>query len=138
MAAFTKFNDFVEEVLKGSHNFNADTFKALLSNVAPAASNTVKADLTEISTGSGYVAGGPSLTVTLSRTSGTAKVVVADKIITASGGSIGPFRYVSIYNDTAAGDPLVGFSDKGSSITLTDGESYTIDFDAAAGLFTFA
>lgn len=140
MPAFTKFNSFVEEVLKGTHNFGSHTFKVLLTNVAPSSSaNLLKGDLTEISAGFGYSAGGPALSgVTLSRSGGTAKLVIADKIITAAGGSIGPFRYIAIYNDTAASDPLVGWADYGSSVTLADGESFTIDFDATNGVFTLS
>ena len=50
---------------------------------------------------------------------------------TASGGSVGPFRYVVIYNDTPAGDPLVAYYDYSSSITLLDGETLTVDFGAS-------
>lgn len=140
MPAFTKFNSFVEECLKGTHAFNSATFKALLSNVVPNSStNTVRTDITEIGAGNGYSAGGLTLTgVVLSRAGGTAKVAVADKILTAAGGGIGPFRYVAIYNDTASGDPLVGWLDYGNAVTLADGESFTLDFDATAGLFTLA
>lgn len=141
MAAYNKFNDYVEQVNKAVHNWSTHTFKAELTNTAPSASNTVAADITEISAGNGYSAGGMTLdTVTLSETSGTAKVTIADEVLTASGGSIGPFRYVVIYNDTptSPADPLVAWYDYGSSITLASGESLTIDFDATNGLWQMA
>lgn len=109
----------------------------MLTNSAPSATNSVKADLTEISAGNGYTAGGATLTVSSSaQSSGTYKLVIADATITASGGSIGPFRYVAIYNDTptSPADPLIGYYDYGSSITLADGEAFTIDFDATNGV----
>lgn len=100
--------------------------------------NTVKADLTDITAQNGYSAGGMTLdSVTLSESSGTAKVTIADEVLTASGGTIGAFRYVTIYNDTATSpaDALVCFFDYGSSITLNDTETFTLDFDATNGLF---
>jgi DUF4097 and DUF4098 domain-containing protein YvlB len=141
MATYTKFLDYVEQLNKAVHNWSSHTFKGAATNTAPVNTNTVFANLTEISAGNGYSAGGMTLdTVTLSETSGTAKVTIADEVLTASGGSIGPLRYVSIYNDTptSPADPLVAFYDYGSSITLAAGESFTIDFDATNGLWQLA
>jgi hypothetical protein len=139
MSAFNKFQDYVEQLAKGVHQWHAHTFKALLSNDAPAAADAVKADLTsELGGGNGYTAGGHALdTVSLSEASGTAKVTIADEVFTAAGGSIGPFRYLVIYNDTPSSpaDPLVCSFDYGSSITLLDTETFTLDFDASNGLW---
>jgi hypothetical protein len=73
-----------------------------------------------------------------SQTTGTYSLVIADKVLTASGGSVGPFRYVVIYNDTptSPADPPIARYDYGSDITLADGETFTIDF--GANLFTLA
>ena len=139
MAALTKFQDFAEQVLRGVHNFGAHTFKAALTNAAPAVTNTVLADIAQIAASGGFPAGGVVLdSVVLTETAGVAKVVIADEVITAAGGAIGPARYVVVYNDTAASKNLVGFYDYGSSITLNDGESLTIDFDQTAGVFTLS
>lgn len=139
MASYNKFQDFVEQLCKGIHDLDGThTLKVMLTNSAPAATNSVKADLTEISAGNGYTAGGTATTPTLSETTGTAKLVLSDVVFTASGGSIGPFRYAVIYNDTAASDNLIAWYDYGSSITLADGETFTVDFDASAGFFTLA
>jgi len=138
MATFTKFQDYVEQVNKGVHIWSSHTFKEMLTNSAPVNTNTIAANLTDISAGNGYSAGGMTLdTVTLSEASGTAKVTIADEILPASGGSIGPFRYPVIYNDTATSpaDALVCFFDYGSSITLANGETFTTDFDATNGLW---
>jgi hypothetical protein len=138
VATFTKFNAFVEHLSEKVHNLGADTLKILLVNSpAPVATNSVKADLTEISAGNGYSAGGPTCTVASSaQTSGTYKLVIDDLTITASGGSIGPFRYIVLYNDTptSPADPLIGFYDYGSSVTLANGESITVDFSATNGV----
>lgn len=141
MATYNKIQDYVEQLSKGVHVWSSHTFKSLLTNAATVATNTVKADLTDIAAGNGYTAGGMTLdTVTLSETSGTAKVTIADEVLTASGGSIGPFRYVTIYNDTATSpaDALVCWYDYGSSITLADTETFTLDFDATNGLWQLA
>ncbi|WP_374453815.1 hypothetical protein [Phenylobacterium sp.] len=141
MAAFNKFNQFVEDLAEKVHNLGSDTLKVLLTNTTPAATNAVKADLTEISAGNGYTAGGTAATVSSSaQTSGTYKLTLADVVFTASGGSIGPFRYAVLYNDTptSPADPLIGWYDYGSSITLADTETLTVDFDATNGVLTLA
>jgi hypothetical protein len=51
---------------------------------------------------------------------------------------VGPFRYVVIYNDTAAADELIAFYDYGSEITLASGETFTIDFDGTNGFLQLA
>lgn len=138
MAAYNKFQDYVEQLNKGIHVWGTHVYKALLTNTAPAATDTGKANWTEISAVNGYTAGGMTLdTVTITETTGTAKVTIADEVLTAAGGSIGPFRYVCIYNDTATSpaDAAVCWFDYGSSITLNDTESFTIDFDATNGLW---
>jgi hypothetical protein len=141
MASYNKHQDYAEQLNKGIHIWSSHTFKAAFCNTAPVATNTVLADLTQISTAGGYTAGaggGVTLdTVTLTETTGTAKVTIADEVFTASGASVGPLRYVDIYNDTATSpaDALVCWYDYGSSITLLDGESLTIDFDATNGLW---
>lgn len=115
--------------------------KILLTNTVPLATNAVKADLTEISAGNGYSAGGTAPSITSSaQTSGTYKLVLADIVFTASGGSIGPLRYAVLWDDTptSPADPLIGWWDYGSSITLLTGETLTIDLDGSAGTLTIA
>lgn len=141
MAAFNKFHSFVENMAEKVHNLGSDTIKVMLTNTAPVATNTVKANLTEISAGNGYAAGGATVTVSSSsQTSGTYKLVVADTTITASGGPIGPFQYAVYYNDTptSPADPLIGWYDYGSPITLADGEPLLIDCDPTNGLLQVA
>lgn len=137
MATYNKFNVFVEDQFEGVHDWDAHAFKVLLTNTAPVATNSVKADLTEIAAGNGYSAGGTATTITTSRSSGTFKSVGSDVVFTASGGSIGPFRYAVLYNDTptSPADPLVSWWDYGSSISLNSGETFTVDFDATNGIF---
>jgi hypothetical protein len=140
MASFNKFNSFVEALAEKKHDLGADTLKVLLTNTAPVATNGVKADLTEISAGNGYTAGGATASITSSsQTSGTYKLVLGDPATwTASGGTIGPLRYAVLYNSTASNDELIGWWDYGSSITLADGESFAVDFDGTTGVLTLA
>lgn len=135
--AYTKFNSFVEALAEKVHNLGTDTIKVMLTNSAPSASNTVKADITEISAGSGYTAGGPQLTqISSTQTSGTYRLKLNTALITASGGSIGPFRYAVIYNDTATNKELIAYDDYGASLTLASGESVLINIDSTNGLLT--
>lgn len=133
---FNKFHSFVEALAEGRHNLSSDTLKLMLSNTAPAASNTVKTDIAEISAGNGYTAGGTSCTITSSsQTSGLYKLILADPPVwTASGGTVGPFRYIILYNDSNATDELIGWWDYGGNVTLNIDETFTVDFDNTNGV----
>lgn len=138
-STFSKFQDFVEQLGRGVHNFGTHTFKVALTNTAPVATNTILTDITQISATGGYTAGGYTLSgVTWAETGGTAKLTITDLVITATGGSVGPFRYAVVYNDTATSplDALIGWYDYGSALTLADTETLTIDFDATNGVLT--
>ena len=83
--------------------------------------------MTEIAAGNGYTAGGTAVTVTSSaQAGGTYSLVLAAWSVTASGGAVGPFRYVVLYNDTATNDELIGFVDYGASYSLPDGQPFTV------------
>ena len=102
----------------------------MLTNVAPTATVTNISGLTEISAGNGYSAGGTAIGSTAySQTSGTATLSGSNVVFTASGGTIGPFRYATVYNETASG-PVIGFWDYGSSVTLNSGDTFTVNLSA--------
>ena len=128
MATYNKFQCFVEDICEKKHNLGSDTLKVALSNAsnAPSASADVKlADITTVS-----VANLDSVTLTVlssSQTSGTYKLVLADLTMTASG-TVGPFQYIIIYNDTAANDELIAWYDYGSEVTLASGDTFKLDF----------
>jgi hypothetical protein len=136
LAAFNKFNIMVADVCNHVHNFGSDTLKILLTNTAPVATNAVKTDLTEISAGNGYTAGGNSAALTSSsQAAGLYKLILANPATwTAAGGSIGPFRYAALYNSTAAAGNLVGYWDYGSAVTLAAGETFTVTLDSVQGV----
>jgi hypothetical protein len=141
MASYSKFNCFVLDVASAKHQMQTGTshvFKVYLTNTAPVATDTVYNTPADLSTANGYTAGGASIgTITGSQTSGTFKFVGGtDPVWTASGGSIGPFRYAVLYNDTSATKPLIGYWDYGSSITLASGNSFTVDLDQTNGVLT--
>lgn len=138
MVAFTKINGFVEHLAEKVHNLGSDTITVALSNTAPGSETTpptgatttaILANVTQIS----YTnLSSRVVTISLSsQTSGTYTLVPADLVLTASG-AVGPFRYVYVYNDTppSPADPLIGYYDYGSSISLASGETFTIDFTA--------
>lgn len=146
MAAFTKLNGFVEHKNHGVHNFSSHQLIVALSNTAPGSESTpptgaaaacVLANVSQIS-----YTNLSSRNVTTSssgQTSGTYKLVLADLTLTATG-AVGPFRYVYLYNDTptSPADPLIGYYDYGSSITMASGDTFTIDFDGTNGFLTDA
>lgn len=144
MAVFNKIADFVERWAEGVHDLQSDSLVLALSNTAPGAEaspptgdgNGVLANVTQIT----YTnCSSRALTVSSSaQTGGTYKLVVNDLVLTATGGAVGPFRYVYIYNDTpvAPADPLIGYYDYGSSVTLADTETMTVDFDGVNGVLT--
>lgn len=136
-ASYVKFYAFVENVAEKVHNLASDTLKIMLTNSAPSQSNSVKSDITEISAGNGYTAGGTQMSQSSSsQSAGVYKLVCADVVFTAAGGTIGPFRYAVLYNDTptSPADPLIAYWDYGASITLQDTETFTVDADATNGV----
>jgi hypothetical protein len=140
MAVFNKYNCFVENVAEKVHNLGSDVLKVALTNTAPTAADTVWNTTVYPApvAANGYTAGGNTPSITSStQTSGTYKLVLADTVFTATSGGIGPFRYVILYNSTASG-AVIGYYDYGSSITLADTETFTIDFDGTNGVLTIA
>lgn len=129
---FNKFESFAERLAKGEMNLHTDTLRVYLTNAAPSASaDSVKTDLAEISAGNGYTAGGVDVQNTVSSSGGIASIEGVDVVITAAGGDIGPFRYAVLYNDTHASDALIGWWDRGASLTINDTQNITVDFTAA-------
>lgn len=137
MAAFNKFYSFTEALAEKVHNLGSDTLQVALCATAnaPVATNTVLANLTQIA----YTNLSTQVITTTSsaQTTGTYKLVLADLVLTASG-AVAAFQYVVIFNQTAAGDELIGWYDYGSAVTLANGETFTIDFDGANGLLQLA
>jgi len=130
-AAFNKFNDFVEQLALKQHDLNADPVFCYLSNEAPLATDTTRADIADLATSGGYTAGGADTLNTASETpAGTLTMVGTDIVFTATTG-FGPFRYVVMYNQVgglAGTNKLIGWWDYGSAVTLAAAETFTIDF----------
>jgi hypothetical protein len=139
MAVYNKFHAFIEQVAEKVHNLGSDQLVVALlaaANAPSAADDALLGDVTQISYTN--LSSRNITTSSSAQTGGTYKLVLADLVLTASGGSVGPFRYVVIYNDTATSDPLIGWYDYGSDITLADGETFTVDFDGTNGVFQLA
>ena len=134
MASAVKFQKFVRDLGLGVHNLDTGVLKVYLSNTAPNVStHTVKADIADIAAGNGYVAGGVDVSGVFTESAGTATLATSDVTFTASSGTVGPFRYAILYNDTPTSpvDPLIQYWDYGSAVTLADGETFTVDFGAS-------
>lgn len=141
MAAFNKFNIFVLDLSNGKHNLGADNLKVMLTNTAPVATSAILTDITEIAAGNGYTAGGTQATlVSNTQTSGTEKLILNNVTFTASPISIAPFRYAVLYNSTQTSPvkPLIGYYDYGTNLTITAGNSFTVQFDGTNGVLTLA
>lgn len=138
MASYNKINQFVEDLCHGVHDLETDQLTAALTAAAnaPVATNSVLADLTEISYTN--LSSRDITTSSSSQTSGSYTLVLTDLVLTASGGSVATFRYVAIYNNTPSSplDPLICWYDHGSNVDLASGETYTIDFGSQ--LFTLS
>jgi hypothetical protein len=132
MATFQKFQPFAQGVAEKKHNLSADTLMVALTNAAPLATNGVLADITQISYAN--LSSRVVTRVSGGQTGGVYNLVLQDLLLTASG-AVGPFRYVVLYNDTAANKDLIGFIDYGASIQMyNSGETLLIDFDAAGAI----
>ena len=138
MAVYNKFNQVVEDVWEGVYTASTDQFTVALCAAAsaPVATNSVLANLTEIS----YTNLSPRnlTTNTSSQTGGTFTQLFADLVLTAGGGSVAPFRYVIIFNNTptSPADPLLSWYDYGSDLTLLDTETLTLDFTTSTFTLT--
>lgn len=138
MATFTKFQPFVEALAEKKHNLGSDTLTVALCASANAPTNTMSqlSELTQISYTN--LSSRVITTTSSAQTSGTYKLTLTDLVLTASGGSVAPFRYVVVYNDTATNDDLIAYYDYGSDLTLQSGDTFTIDFDNSNGFLTLA
>lgn len=138
MATFTKINSFVEKLAEKTFNLGSDQLKIALTNTAHTSTWSQLSELTQISYTN--LSGATPLNIvtgTSAQTAGTYKLTVNDLVLTATG-AVGPFRYVYIYDDTATNKELIGYYDYGSSISLANTDTFTIDFDGTNGVLTIA
>jgi hypothetical protein len=130
MASFNKFNSFVEALAEKVHNLGSDTLTLALTAAAnpPVSTNTQLSNLTQVSYTnlSSRVLSG----VTSAQTLGT-YALKADNLVLTASGTVATFRYIVLYNDTATNDELIGWYDFGSNVSLLNGETFTITWDAA-------
>ena len=136
MANYNKFQCFLKDFVDGKHDFTTATLKVALSSAANAPSASADVKLADITTIAAPAVDNATLTTSSSGwAAGAFTVVVADLTMTASG-AVGPFRYVTVYNDTATNKELICFFDYGSEVTLASGDTFTLDFGAQ--LFSLA
>ena len=132
MATFNKFNAFVAAAANGKHNLSTNALKVMLTNSIPLAANAIKTDITEIAAGGGYTAGGLAMAITSStQTAGTYTLVPTGDVVLTATGAVATFQYVVLYNDTATNKDLIGWYDKGSTVTLANTETFTMTVGAS-------
>lgn len=135
MATYNKFQQFVEDLANGEHDLAADQLVVALTNTLPVATNSVLANITEISYAN--LSTRNISTISSTQTAGTYNLDLTDLTLTASG-AVATFRYVVIYNDTptSPANPLIAWYDYGSAVTMANLETFLIDFDGVNGLFS--
>lgn len=160
MAVYNKFNQTVEDLMnKALDLFGVpvgDVIKLGLTNTTPNAADThvdtvlspdvieATSNAAEIAAGNGYTEGGETVTADGVRSGGTVTFRGDQIVWTATGGSIGPFRYPYLYDNTggaAATRPVIAWWDYGSALTLLVGETFTVKFNNAVTdgtIFTLA
>ncbi len=141
MATYTKYNTFVENLSNKLIDAfgTTDTWKAVIHTDAPGSTDNGLADLTQIGGSNGYTTGGSDISFNSTRSTGTVTATATDVVWTASGGNLGASttgRYISVYDDTSASDNLLASWDYGSTFTVADTETLTLDFGAS--LYTLA
>jgi hypothetical protein len=135
--AFNKFNAFALDLGNKVHNLSTDSLKVMLSDVAPVATNAVKADITEIAAGNGYTTGGlVAAFVSWSQVSGLATLNLTAPTWTAGPAAMAQFRYLVLYNSTPVAGNLIGWWDWGSEIILPNGGIFAPTYDAVNGVLT--
>lgn len=138
--ALTKVDKFALNVGSKVFNLATDQLKVALTNTQPtvATANQYSDLVSPLATTNLSGATPFNITTTsFTQTSGTAKLILADLTLTATG-AVGPFRYVVLYSDTATNKELIGFYDYGSSVTLAAADTFKVDFDATNGVLTIA
>ena len=119
-------------------NLTSDTLKLAFTDTAPTTATHVYADivsplaLTNMATS-------PSLTsVTWTQSTGTATLGAATWTGTSQTGNFGPFRYIVVYDDTAASKNLIGWYDYGSELTLAGANADQLTITFPSGILTNA
>ena len=135
MATYNKFDQFTEDKANGVHNLGSDTLTVFLTNVLPVRTNATLSQISQIDYAN--LSSRVITTTSSTQTNGTYKLVLEDLVLTASG-VVPAFRYVGVYNDTptSPADPTIAWYDYGSEVNMSNGETFTCDFDQANGFHT--
>lgn len=130
MAGFIRFHSFTKALAEKKHDLTSDSLKIVLTLEEPSiANNQVKADLEgQLAPGNGYPEGGLALKSQHRTEAGKYELWASPLYLKAEDGDIGPFRFVVLYNASAAGQELLGFWDYGEPVTVLTDEVFPLKF----------
>ena len=135
MYGITFLNALKNDLALDLDDTSADRFKVMLvtSSYSPNfGTHDFKADVTNEVSGTGYDAGGKSLSsVTLTQSSGTITFDAADVTWTSSTITA---RAAVVYDDSLTNDPLIAYIDFGADKSSSAGD-FVLTFNAS-GIFT--
>lgn len=132
MTALTKINGFAEHLAEAVHNLGSNQLVIALSNTDPTTdgvqASTAAAVLATVTQIAYTNLSSRNLTTSSSaQTSGTYALVLNDLVLSATG-TVADFRYIYVVDNTATNKDLIGYYDNVSVVSMTTGETFTIDF----------
>jgi len=131
--AFTKVNSFVLYLATEDIDLDGTGLTLALTNTAVNATATSISGVSQI--GYGHVSTRVVVVSTSSQTAGTYKLNLTDHVLTASG-TVPTFRYAVLYDDASTNDRIVGIYDNGSTVNMTNTDTFTVNFSSANGALT--
>ncbi len=137
MASFVKYEPFIQGLTDKLFDLfgTTDTLKVAIASDAPAVTTDDElADVTQI-TGTGYTAGGEDTQNDATRTGGTVTLTSVDVVWTGGAGGFTAGRYIIHHDDTSTTDRLINYWDYGSSFTVAEAETFTVNFGASTATF---
>ena len=140
MAAYVKYEPFIEGLADKLFDLFGitDTLKVAIATAADTpvvATDDEMADVAQV-TGTGYTALGGDIQNDATRTGGTVTMTAVDFVWTATAADWTAGRYIVLHDDTSITDRLIAYWDYGSSFTVGNGETFTVDFGASVMTLT--
>lgn len=125
MASF-QYTSYIDDCLRGNIDNDTDTFKVMLctSSYVPSRNHTKRSDITNEVVGTGYTAGGATITVTVSAidtVNNRVDVILGGTSFTSSTITARYAVYYKSRGGLASADELVAVNDFGSDVSSSSG-----------------